>query len=337
MRPRLSIILGAVAAALSLSGAASAQDAAPDGLLVYSAQHPGLTQEWAAAFFKETGIPVAIRRGTDVAAANQIVQEGANSPADLFLTENSPAMMLVDNAGLFAAVNPDTLAQVPPAYRPADGHWTAIAARTTVFAYNVDKLKPEQLPKSLLDLAEPGWKGRWGAAPAGADFQAIVGALLLLKGEAATADWLDGLRENAERYRGNFEAMRGVNAGEIDGAVIYQYYWFGDRNGTGESSDRTALHYFRNQDPGAFVSLSGGGVLASSKHPEQAQAFLKWITGPAGQAILRNGNSYEYAVGAGEPSNPQLEPLDRLQAPAIDPSQFDARKVVELMAAAGLL
>ena len=291
MRLFLAGLLGTLVA-LGLSiGPATAQ--APPGLLVYSAQHAALTQAWAAAFARETGIPVAIRRGTDVALANQIVQEGANSPADIFLTENSPAMMLVDNAKLFAPVNPDTLAQVPKAYRPANGHWTGIAARTTVFAYNTEKLTPDRLPASMLDLAAPSWKGRWGAAPAGADFQAIVGALLLLKGEEVTADWLDGLRKNAVRYRGNGEALRGVNAGEIDGAVIYHYYWFGDRNGTGENSKNVGLHYFRNHDPGAFVSISGGGVLASSKHPEAGAGISQMDHGsrrpgdPARWQVLR--------------------------------------------------
>ncbi len=339
MLTTLTRLAGAIAAILlgALPAAAQAPVAPPAGILVYSAQHAGLTQAWAEAFTKETGIPVTIRRGTDVQAGNQIVQEGRNSPADVFLTENSPAMMLVDGAGMFLLVDADTLAQVPAAYRPANGRWIGIAARTTVFAYNTDKLTPDKLPKSMLDLASPAWKGRWGAAPAGADFQAIVGALLYLKGEDVTADWLNGLRRNATRYRGNFEAMRGVNIGEIDGAVIYHYYWFGDRGGTGENSNKVALHYFKNQDPGAFISISGGGVLASTRHPKEAQAFLKWVTGPAGQAILRAGNSYEYTVGVGQAAYPKLEPLGNLQAPVVDTSKLDARKVVELMTGAGLL
>lgn len=321
--------------ALAIAGSAMAQD--PEGILVYSAQHASLTQEWADAFTAETGIPVTIRQGTDMQMANQIVQEGANSPADLFLTENSPAMMLVDSAGLFAPVSAETLAQVPEAYRPSSGNWTGIAARTTVFVYNTEALSPEELPASMVDLMDPSWAGRWGAAPAGPDFQAIVGALLLLEGEDVTADWLDALREGAERYRGNSEAMRAVNVGEIDGAVIYHYYWFGDQARTGENSNNTALHYFRNEDSGAFVSVSGGGVLASSANLDQAQAFLTWITGPTGQAILRDGNSFEYPVGSGVEPNPDLPPLDTLDAPVVDPSQMEARTVVELMAAAGLL
>ena len=131
--------------------------------------------------------------------------------------------------------------------------------------------------------------------------------------------------------------MKAVNAGEIESAVIYHYYYFGDQAKTGENSKNTALHYFKHQDPGAFVSISGGGVLASSKHKEQAQAFLKWITGKDGQAILKTGNSFEYAVGKNAESNPKLVPLQQLDAPTVDASKLDSKKAVELMTQAGLL
>ena len=150
-------------------------------------------------------------------------------------------------------------------------------------------LPQDKLPKSMLDLADPSWKGRWAASPSGADFQAIVGALLELKGEAATAAWLKAMKENFTAYRGNSTAMKAVNAGEIEGGVIYHYYYFGDQAKTGENSKNVALHYFQNQDPGAFVSISGGGVLASSKHQGEPRPFSKWITGKGGQEILRTG------------------------------------------------
>jgi iron(III) transport system substrate-binding protein len=85
------------------------------------------------------------------------------------------------------------------------------------------------------------------------------------------------------------------------------------------------------------VSISGGGVLASSKHQEQAQAFIKWITGKQGQAVLKDGKSFEYAVGQGAESNPKLTPLAELDAPAVDASKLDSKKVVDLMTQAGLL
>lgn len=334
MRTVLSVLCGATLAAGLLAAPAMAEDS---GIVVYNAQHESLAKEWAEGFTKETGIKVTLRNGGDSEFSNQIIAEGAASPADVFLTENSPAMVLVESAGLFAPVDADTLAEVPENFRPASGKWMGIAARSTVFAYNKDKLKEDQLPKSLLDLADPSWKGRWAASPSGADFQAIVSALLELKGEQATADWLKAMKENFTAYRGNGTVMKAVNAGEIDGGVIYHYYWFGDQAKTGENSNNVALHYFKNQDPGAFVSISGGGVLASSKHPKEAQAFLKWIAGKGGQDVLKNGTSYEYAVGVGAESNAKLVPLADLDAPKVEPSMLNAKKVTDLMTAAGLL
>lgn len=339
----ISSLARAVALAAGLSAVATgalAQTAvkpSAEGIVVYNAQHASLTRAWVDAFTRETGIKVTLRQGSDTELGNQLVQEGKNSPADVFLTENSPAMTLVDNAGLFAPLAPETLAQVPANFRPAHGRWVGIAARTTVFVYNKNKLTPAQLPKSLMDLATPAWKGRWAASPAGADFQAIVSALLELKGEAATAAWLKGMKENASTYKGNSVVLKAVNAGEIDGGVIYHYYRFGDQAKTGENSKNTEMHYFRNEDPGAFVSISGGGVLASSAHPAEAQAFVKWIAGKGGQEILKTGDSYEYAVGVGAASHPKLVPLSELNAPKVEPSKLNSKKVSEMMTQAGLL
>ncbi|MER8894178.1 iron ABC transporter substrate-binding protein [Mesorhizobium sp. M0676] len=335
MRYTLSTLAGATALAVSMiAGPAMAADA---GIIVYNAQHESLAKEWVEGFTKETGIKVTLRNGGDSDFSNQIVAEGASSPADVFLTENSPAMTLVEAAGLFAPVDADTLAQVPAEFQPSSGRWVGVAARSTVFAYNKTKLTAEKLPKSMLDLADPSWKGRWAASPSGADFQAIVSALLELKGEAATADWLKAMKENFTAYKGNGTVMKAVNAGEIEGGIIYHYYYFGDQAKTGENSKNVELHYFKNQDPGAFVSISGGGVLDSSKHPKEAQAFLKWVTGKGGQDVLKTGTSFEYAIGKDAQSNPKLVPLADLQAPKVDPATLNSKKVTDLMTAAGLL
>ena len=119
--------------------------------------------------------------------------------------------------------------------------------------------------------------------------------------------------------------------------MIYHYYYFGDQAKTAENSANVGLHYFRNQDPGAFLSTSGAGVLAASKHKKEAEAFVKWMSGKQGQAVLRDGDSFEYAIGNGEASNPKLEPIAKLDAPKVEPSQLDSKKVTELMTAAGLL
>lgn len=328
--------LALLSSSLFLSTQAVAADN-NEGIVVYNAQHENLVKSWVDGLTKETGIKVTLRNGDDSELGNQLVQEGSASPADVFLTENSPSMVLVDNANLFAPLDADTLKQVPAEYRPAHGRWIGIAARSTVFVYNPEKLNEKQLPESLMDLAKPEWKGRWAASPSGADFQAIVSAMLALKGEKATLEWLKAMKANFVAYKGNSTVMKAVNAGQIDGGVIYHYYRFVDQSKTGENSKNTQLYYFKHQDPGAFVSLSGGGVLVSSKHKAQAQAFIKYITGKEGQESLRTNNAFEYAVGVNAASNPKLVPLKDLDAPKVEPSTLNSKKVIELMTQAGLL
>lgn len=343
-RLRRTLLAPLAVSALLLAGCAAGgsdqgagEPAGGDALVVYNAQHEELTQEWADAFTEETGIEVVLRNGDDSELGNQLVQEGAASKADVFLTENSPAMSLVEEAGLFAPVDEATLALVPEQYRPASGDWTGIAARSTVLVYNPELIDESELPASLLDLAKPEWKGRWGAAPAKADFQAIVSAVLETQGEDGAREWLEGMAENATEYRNNIVTMKAVNAGEVPVGVIYHYYWYRDQDAAAEDSGNTKLHYFGNQDPGAFVSVSGGGVLKNAKHPDEAQQFLAFIAGEQGQKILGEGYSFEYPVASDVPAKSELPPLDTLNAPVIDPSTLNGPKVIELMTEAGLL
>ena len=119
-------------------------------------------------------------------------------------------MVLVDNAKLFAPLDAATLARgtaVSPKPRPLDRHRRPLYR----VRHNPAKLTEAQLPKSLLD-PPPEWKGRWAASPSGADF-AIVSALLELKGEKATLEWLKAMKTNFTAYKGNSTVMKAVNAG----------------------------------------------------------------------------------------------------------------------------
>lgn len=304
---------------------------------LYNAQHEELMKAMTDAFTETTGIQVRMRNGSDLELANQIVQEGDASPADVFVTENSPAMTLVDGKAGFAALEPGTLEQVPSRYAASSGHWVGFAARATVFVYNSGKLDASGLPASLMDLGGPEWKGRFGYSPTGADFQAIVSAVLALKGEAETATWLEGLKRNGVVYQGNSTVMKAVNDGEIDGGVIYHYYWYQDQAESGDNSANTELHFFGNKDPGAFVSVSGAGVLASSKNQAVARQLIEFLTSADGQQVLADSTALEYPVGSDVAANGALRPLSEFDAPDVDVTTLNSEQVVTMMQDAGIL
>ncbi|GAA1799023.1 iron ABC transporter substrate-binding protein [Planosporangium flavigriseum] len=331
----LTVALGAAACGGGSKEAGSADSSKT--ITLYNAQHEPMMKALVDGFTKETGIKVKFRNGKDSELANQLVQEGAATPADVFVTENSPAMTLVDSKGGFAKLDGATLSQVPKQYVPSTGNWMGFAARSTVFVYNSKQVTKEQLPASIMDITQPQWKNKIGVAAAGADFQAIVSAILAVKGEAATAEWLKGLKANAKVYQGNGAVMKAVNAGEISAGVIYHYYWYNDRAESGANSKDTELLFWGNKDPGAFVSVSGAGVLKASKHQAEAQQFVTYLTGKAGQKILADGNSGEYSISAEVPTNSKLKPLSELSPPDVDVAKLNGPKVVELMQQAGLL
>ncbi|MGY1638846.1 iron ABC transporter substrate-binding protein [Geodermatophilus sp. SYSU D00742] len=329
--------LTALTAAGALAGCGS--DAAGDTptLTVYSAQHESLVRTMLEDFTAETGIELEFRDANDAELANQIVQEGEASPADVFLTENSPSIDILDDEGLLAPLDQATLDQVGEQYRPSSGHWTGFAARSTVLVHNPAVLPEAELPASIMELADPEWEGRIGIAAGGPDFQAIVSAVLALRGEDAARAWLEGLERNADVYQSNTAVMRAADEGEIDAGVMYHYYWYRDQAENALQGDDARLHYFRNQDPGAFVSVSGAGVLASTDQPEEAQQLVAFLTSPAAQERLAESTALEYAVGTGVASAEVLPPLEELQAPDLDPGSLDQRRVTELMQEVGLL
>jgi iron(III) transport system substrate-binding protein len=334
-RPRRAIagLVSTLGCTVALTGCGS--DA--DTLTVYSAQHESLVRAMLQDFTEQTGIELEFRDANDSELANQIVQEGEASPADVFLTENSPSIDVVDKAGLLEPLDEATLDQVGEQYRPDSGTWVGFAARSTVLAYNPADVAEAELPASILDLAAPEWQGRVAIAAGGADFQAIVSAVLAIEGEDATREWLTGLERNAEVYSSNTAVMKAVDESEVDVGVMYHYYWYRDQAEGGLIGDDAALHYFRNQDPGAFVSISGAGVLASSDQKEAAQRLVEYLTSAAAQERLADSSALEYAVGNGVASAGALPPLESLQAPDVDPGSLNAPLVTELMQDVGLL
>ncbi|MDO5739031.1 MAG: extracellular solute-binding protein [Ornithinimicrobium sp.] len=336
---RRTVLAALAASPFLLSACSKGEDYTPDpeALQIYSSQHQNVTTAWAEAFTAKTGVRTQVRAGKDSSMGHQIVKEGASSPADVFLTENSPAMTIVERAGLLAPVAAATLAQVDAGMAPSSKAWTAIAARSTVLCWNPSAMTEADLPASMMDLADPSWKDRWGCAPGGADFQAIIAGMLANRGAAQTEAWLKGLQSGAKVFQNNIATMKAVNAGEVPAGIMYHYYWYRDQAGDKSGSGNTLLHYFGNQDPGAFVSLSAGGVLADSAMTAQAQEFLAYVTSPEGQEVLVTSKSMEYAVGKGVSSDPALPPLDSLDNPPVDPSALNSDDVINLMTDAGLL
>jgi iron(III) transport system substrate-binding protein len=340
---RFNLAGGLAAIALSLAGATGAPHAAhaadPVTLTLYSAQHHQLVDLLTQSFTKETGIKVRVHSGEAPEIANQIAQEGAQSPADVYFTENSPELTLLDEKGLLAKVAPATLAQVPAKYSSADGKWVGVLARENVLTFNPSMIHESELPASLLDLAKPEWKGKIAIAPSDADFMPLVDAVVVLKGRQAAIDWLAGLKRNAQVFDDDEGVVAAVDRGSVATGIINNYYWARLRAEQGPDKMHSQIHHFAGGDVGALVNVSGAGVLQSSKQPEAAQRFVAFLVSRSVQEMLGKSDiDFEYPLTNGVAPNPLLKPFNQLQPPNISMLQLgDDQQAAQLLRQAGLI
>ena len=195
-------------------------------IVLYNGQHSQLTAALVAAFEQKTGIAVRIRTNDSLVLADQILQEGSNSPADVYLSENSPELMTLEQHGLLAPLAPSLLQQIPGRDDSPAGDWVGVALRVSSLVYDPALIKRSALPVSILDLAQPRWKGKVAIAAIDSDFPPLVGAVIDAYGTKAATTWLEGLKHNAETYQDDESVVAAVNRGDVACGVINQYYWY---------------------------------------------------------------------------------------------------------------
>jgi iron(III) transport system substrate-binding protein len=308
-------------------------------LTLYSAQHEQVVGMLTAMFTKETGIKVQVHTGEGPDIASQILQEGSDSPADVFFTENSPELILLDEKGLLAPVDPATLKKIPAKYNAADGHWLGVLARENVLDFNPSMISEAALPASLLDLAKPVWAGKIGIAPSDADFLPLVSAVIDTQGQPAALAWLQGLKNNAKIYEDDESVVAAVARGDVAVGVVNNYYWARLETDLGPQKIDSKLYHFRHGDIGGLINISGAAVLKSSKNQAAAQKFLAFLVSPAAQVALGQSEiDFEYPLAPGIAPNKLLTPFSALQPPAISVSKLgDDQAAGLLLQQAGLI
>jgi iron(III) transport system substrate-binding protein len=335
--PRRLAALGAVATlALILTGCSgSVSDTAATTIVLYNAQHEQTTTALVKAFTKQTGIQVRVDNDDEDVLTAKIEQEGSRSPADVIYTENSNWLQQLADKHLLANVQKSTLKAIPTADSAADGEWVGISARMSSIVYNTKSLTAADLPKSVLDLADPKWKGKIELAPSETDFWPIVSSVDDTYGHARALAWLKGLKANAGAniVPDNETLVADVNKGVAQLGIINHYYFARLRAETSSSSLHAGLAYFAPRDAGYLKTISGAAVLKSSHFPSAAQKFVAFLTSHAGQDAIARGDSFEYPLAAGVSPNPAVAPLSQLSPSGFTAAEFgtgeEAKKLLQ--------
>ncbi len=334
------VALLALVTAISLAGCAPAiestesasETAQSEPLVVYAGRSEELVQPLIDQFTAETGIEVEVRYAGSAELAAQILEEGDNSPADIFFAQDAGALGAVSKAALLKSLDQSIRDLVAPEYGAKDGSWIGVSGRVRVLSYNPDTVT--ELPKSVFDLANPEYKGRVGIAPTNASFQAFVTAMRVIEGEAKTLAWLEAMKVNGVVYEKNGAILDAVEAGEIDMGLINHYYWFAKAKEVGVENLKSKIAQFESQDVGNLRNVAGVGILSDNP---SAKIFVEYLLSEKGQRYFVEQTG-EYPLLEGIDLVEGLVPLSDIPAPEFDLNDLDALEAtLELIRQAGLI
>ena len=287
---------------------------APGKLVVYSGRSKSLVDPIIQQFAEATGIDVNVKYANTSQLAATLMEEGDNSPADVFFAQDPGGLGSVEE---MLAPLPDSILQLSPEWaRSSQGRWVGISGRARAVVYNTERLTEADLPDDMWGFTDPRWRGRIGWAPTNASFQTMVTAMRSLWGEDRARDWLEGIQANDPRvYPKNTPQVAAVAAGEIDVGFVNHYYLFRFLAEEGENFPARNYHP-RGGGPGSIIMVAGAGVLNTAENSDNAKRFLSFLLSTVGQQYFAS-QTFEYPLVERIKTPRVLIPYTEINAPEI--------------------
>ncbi|MEM6614406.1 MAG: Fe(3+) ABC transporter substrate-binding protein [Cyanobacteria bacterium P01_C01_bin.72] len=303
---------------------------------IYSSRHYNTDDQLYDGFTEKTGISINLIEGKDDELIERVKNEGANSPADILITVDAGRLWRAAEADIFAPVESAILEEkIPANLQDPNNLWFGYSKRARVIIYNKDKVDPSQL-STYEDLADPKWKDKFIVRSSSNIYnQSLVAGMIEEKGEAATAEWIEGLVNNFARTpQGNDTSqIEDVAAGVADLTLANTYYVarYADNP---EVFDKVGIFYPNQEGRGTHVNISGAGLLKNAPNQENAIAFLEYLASPEAQEFFALGNN-EYPVVEGTPVNPVVAEFGEFKDDTTNVSSYgknnaDAVKIMDL-------
>ncbi len=315
---------------------AAQEDTGDDAVLtVYSGRSEELVGPILERYGEDTGVEVEVRYGDTAEMAATILEEGDNSPADLFFGQDAGALGALKAEGRVVDLPDDVLDQVDDRFADPDGTWVGTSGRARVIGYNTDAVTADELPDSLLDVADPAWDGRVGWAPTNGSFQAHVTGMRLELGDETVREWLQGLDEVGVAYENNTAIVEALGRGEVDIGLVNHYYLYRFFE---EDPDFPVENAFLTAgDIGNLVNIAGVAVTDTAEDPEAAFDLVRFLLTEDAQQYFAD-EVFEFPLVRGVEGEARLPSIEEIDTPDVDLSDLeDLDGTIELMREAGAL
>ena len=328
-------------AASTVTSATTATPATATGtggeITIYSGRNEMLVGPLLEQYEQQTGTKLNVKYADTAELAATILEEGTNSPADIFFAQDAGALGALAAEDRLQKLPEAVLNKVDSRFRSPDGDWVGVSGRARVVVYDSQTITETDLPETIFGFTDPKWKGKLGWVPTNGSFQAFVTALRVLEGEDRAKEWLEGIKANEPKvYDNNTAVVQAVGAGEIQAGFVNHYYLLQQLKERGNTFG-ARNYYLKNGDPGALVNVAGASILNTSKNREAAEQFVQFLLSDTAQRYFAE-KTFEYPVVTGIALDPALPALNEIQSPQLDLSKInDLKGTLQLLQDLGIL
>ncbi len=279
---------------------------------IFNARHYKADAELYGKFTAATGIKVNLINGKSGALEKRMIEEGADSSADLYITADAGRCGAFQAKGMTqSGLTSSTIkSSVPKNFRTS--HWVGVAKRARIIYYSPERVTGAELSgMSYEGLADPKWKGRLVIRKSSNIYnKSLVASLIANNGKKATAEWAKGVVANMARdSKGNDRAqIMAVAAGEADIAVANTYYLAlmlsGKKGAEQQEAAKKVKAFFPNQDGrGTHMNISCAALVKGAPNKANAIALVDYLLSPEAQEHFTN-NTFEFPMIAGVSPSP---------------------------------
>ena len=279
---------------------------------IFNARHYKADAELYGKFTAATGIKVNLINGKSGALEKRMIEEGADSSADLYITADAGRCGAFQAKGMTqSGLTSDIIkSSVPKNFRTS--HWVGVAKRARIIYYSPERVTGAELSGMTYEgLADPKWKGRLVIRKSSNIYnKSLVASLIANNGKKATAEWAKGVVANmARESTGNHRALiMAVAAGEADIAVANTYYLAvmlsGNKGAEQQEAAKKVKAFFPNQDGrGTHMNISCAALVKGAPNKANAIALVDYLLSPEAQEHFTN-NTFEFPMIAGVSPSP---------------------------------
>jgi iron(III) transport system substrate-binding protein len=302
-------LLVALFAALGFAGA-QAQDivagAKKEGeLTLYTSAQGDDIGAVVKAFEAKYGIKVNMWRAGSEKVLQRAVTEARSGRHTVDIVEtNGPEMEALSREKVLQAVKSSHHANLIPAALRPHGQWVGTRLNVFALAYNTQKVKKDELPKSYADLTNARWKGRLGIEADDQDW--LAGVLAQMGEQKGIQVFRDIVKTNGISVRRGHTLLTNlVASGEVPLALTVYNYKAEQLKNQGAPIDWFVIGK-------APARANGVGVAARAPHPNAARLFYDFEISEEGQQILAKRDFV--------PTNRKVDtPLNKVPLEIVDP------------------